>query len=69
MEPQGICLVEKAHIVFPDGVSREGSVWQHTDGARSIYAAVLYEDGYVFYHLSPQWVVTSREGYPVYQGM
>jgi hypothetical protein len=70
LQPQGICLQAQAQIVFPDGTIEEGSVWQHTDGARCIYAAVTQIDGgELYYALEPQWHIQDHHGQPVYQGM
>ena len=72
MNDPGICLEEKAQIVFPDGKVREGSVWQHQHGARCIYAAVYSKKAsrLIFFNLTPVWKVTEgEEGRPAYQGM
>src|SRR5258708_1533297 len=46
LRPYGVCLAQHAHINFPSGKVLEGEVWQHTDGARCIYAAIFYEGEY-----------------------
>ena len=70
LDPQGMCLVEKAQIVFPDGSVKEGSVWQHDIGARGIYAVVPVAGNTFFYYaLESHWHIASHEGMPIYQGM
>ena len=74
MKPQGVCLQEKAQIVFPGGVVKEGSIWQHTDGARCIYAVVMIGGVKFYYALDEttrqdRWHVQSHEGEAIYQGM
>ena len=69
LRPYGMCLHEDASIAFPSGKVFEGEIWQHTEGARCIYAAICVEDEYTYFNLTPEWIVTSSNGTPVLQGM
>lgn len=71
MKGQGICLRERALIIFPDGQTRSAQIWQHTGGVRGIYAIAPDEEGMErTFALSPVWAVNVDEhGQPIWQGM
>jgi hypothetical protein len=71
MQGQGICLKERALVVFPDGSRRSAQIWQHVEGIRAIYAIAPDDEGIPTpFALEPVWMVRADgEGNPYWQGM
>ena len=67
MEPRGICIEERVRIVFPDGKTKDGSIWQLTEGSDNLYAVVSNGAEMAFYALAPVWRVRAHYGRPIYQ--
>lgn len=62
MDSKGLCLQERALIQMPDGSTRCGSIWKHTQGVQAIYAIVPDEEGILIpYALVPEWKVRAGE--------
>lgn len=70
MKGQGICLKERALVVFPDGEKRSAQIWQHVEGVRGIYAIAPDDEGILTpFALEPVWVVQVIDGQARWQGM
>jgi hypothetical protein len=70
MKPQGRRIAHAVPVRFPDGTTWHGAIWQHTSGARGLYAVVEREGQTWFVAVQPVWQVWADEhGHSIAQGM